>query len=764
MVALSFNSCNNANVGYKDKNLTAEERANDLLKRMTLDEKVAQLIGSSDRDEVDGYKMLIDNNGNLDTNLCRKHFPYGLGHINRSSFVGDVKKAAVFCNQVQAFFTEHTRLGIPVLMIEEGLHGHMADSATCFPSATALASTWNTNLVEKVFSVVAKEMRLRGGNVALSPVLDVGREPRWGRFEETFGEDPYLISEIGLAAIKGFQGEILPVGKNHVAATIKHFVAHGQPESGLNCSSPNADERTLREILMVPFKKAVQKGNVLLTMVSYNEINGVPMHANSYFLKNVLRNEWGFKGIVISDGGGIRDLITRHNVAKDTEQATILAMKAGVEMELPGRDFYKTAGELVLQGKLSEKLINDAVFHILYVKFQLGLFENSNVDPLEADSFIGCKQNSELAREVARQAIILLKNENRILPIDITKYKRIAVIGPNADECILGGYSKTPKQTISPLQGIINEVGAKCKIDFSKGCKLSKERGNWFADNVSLANPEEDFQLLNKAIKVAENSDIIILCLGENESIAREGWSENHRGDKADLNLVGMQTLLTEKMLATGKPVIVALFNNGPLSIKYLKENVPAILECWYLGQETGNALADILFGKFNPGGKLPASIPQSVGHLPVFYNYKNIARRGYNFESAKPLFPFGYGISYTEFKYSNYSVSPEIIGASENINVAIDVTNIGDRTGEEVVQLYIHDKVATVTRPVKELKDFCRISIRPKETKRIQFTVSPEKLSFYDINMHFGVELGEYEIMVGSSSEEYLSKTVTIK
>lgn len=736
--------------GYKNPHLPIEKRVDDLISRMDLEEKEAQLKciwRNPDR-------LVYDSLGNFDKEKASISLSKGIGHIARPSEVSGPTQVIKLTNDIQRYLVEKTRLGIPAIFHEEGLHGHMADSATHFPSAVALASTWNPGLVEEVYSVVAKEIRARGGNQALTPVLDVGRDPRWGRFEETFGEDPWLAAKMGVAAVRGFQGTTLPIAGDKVAATVKHFAAHGQPESGINVASPNADMQTLYNVHLLPFRKAVTEAGVLNAMASYNEINGIPSHTNDWLLNQVLRDDWGLKGTVVSDYFGIEDLHKRHFVATDSIDAALQAIRAGVDLELPDDYGYQNLAELVREGKLEEDILNEAVSRVLYVKFQLGLFENPYTNPEKSKKTIAHPDHGRLAEKSALQAITLLKNVNGLLPLELNVYKRIAVIGPNADYPVLGGYSASPPYTVTPYDGIKAYVKDKAEVFYSEGCRISEEDGDWWADEVSLSNPVEDRKRIEEAVNLTKSCDIVILCLGDNESVAREGWSENHLGDKPHTELVGLQNELVEDVLETGKPVVVLLFTNGPRSINFISEHADAILQCWYLGQESGNAVAKILFGENNPAGRLVASIPRSAGHLPVFYNHKPIARRGYLFDEVSPLYPFGFGLSYTTFDYGELKVSSNEMDQEKSITCSVEISNTGKYAGDEVVLLFIRDMYSSVTRPVKELKGFKRVHLIPGETKTVSFRIDKEKLAYYNENLEFIAEPGEYRIMIADQSQ----------
>ena len=443
-----------------------------------------------------------------------------------------------------------------------------------------------------------------------------------------------------------------------------------------------------------------------------------------------------------------------HLVAKDKKEACALAVKAGVNIEFPEPDCYLHLVELVRQGVLKEAQLDELIAPMLFWKFKMGLFDDPYVDPDEAERIVGCDANRQLALQAARETITLLKNENNLAPLDPAKLKTIAVIGPNAHRSLLGGYSGVPKHNVTVLDGIKAKVGNRVKVLHSEGCKITVG-GSWNQDDVTPSNPVEDRKQIAEAVKVAQSADVIVLEIGGNEQTSREAWNLKHMGDRTSLDLIGRQEELVQAMLATGKPVIVFLFNGRPLSINYVAENVPVIFECWYLGQETGHAVADVLFGDFNPGGKLPISFPRSVGHLPVFYNYKPSARRGYLFADVSPLFAFGFGLSYTNFEIKNVRLKKKKIGLKDSTQVLVDVKNTGKRAGTETVQLYIRDCVSSVTRPVKELKGFQKISLQPGETKTVSLVITPDSLAFYDVKMKYVVEPGEFEIMVGNSSRD---------
>ena len=759
---------------YKDPRLPADQRVADLLSRMTLEEKIAQTESMWVREQ---FKSLADDKGNFSPDQkTQELLKLGLGQMSGvSQAASDSERAtppyfgkgpratAVFANAVQKYVIEHSRLGVPVTFHEEALHGLASPGATSFPQAIALGGTWDLDLVREIFSTAALEARARGAHQVLAPVVDLARDPRWGRMEETYGEDPYLVSRMGVAAVKGFQGNGPNVDKQHVVATLKHFAAHGQPESGTNIGPGNFSERQLREVFFYPFEVAVKEGHVMSVMPSYNEIDGVPSHANKWLLQHILREEWGFDGLVVSDYFGINELVARHHVAANPAAAAKRALEAGVDLELPHTQCNETLLQQIKDGLVSEATLDRAVARILKVKFLLGLFEDPYVNPDEAERVAETKESTLLALRAAREAITLLKNENNLLPLDRNKIGSIAVIGPNAGHVELGEYSGGPTRKVSVLQGIKDKVGSKIRVNYAEGCKITtSEEPSWFKDDVRLSNPADDDKRIAEAVKAAQASDVAVVVVGDNVETTREGWSENHLGDRDSLDLLGRQNDLVKAIVETGKPTIVVLIGGRALSINYIAKKVPAIFEGWYLGQETGAAVADVLFGDYNPSGKLPITIPRNVGQIPDYYYHKPTARRGYLFSDKEPLFAFGQGLSYTTFKYANLRVTPDKTGPQGGAMVTVDVTNTGKMAGDEVVQMYIRDEVSSVTRPVKELKGFARIHLKPGETKTVQIPITPDKLSFLNEDMNRVVEPGTFSIMVGPSSRD--DKLLTAK
>jgi beta-glucosidase len=749
---------------YKNPRLPVEHRVADLLGRMTLEEKVAQLTCLwTARPQMGPQTDFSTDRGDFSPDKARLVMKYGIGQVARQRERKGPREGAAFANAVQKWLIEKTRLGIPAIFHDEILHGHMAQGSTSFPQPIALASSWDPDFVNQVFTAAAIETRARGSHQGLGPNLDVAREPRWGRTEETYGEDPYLVSRMAVAIIQALQGSGPGVDGDHIIATAKHFAAHGQPEGGTNIAPANYSERVLREFFLPSFEAAVKEAGVMSVMASYNEIDGVPSHANKWLLEKVLREEWGFKGYIVSDYYGIPQLESLHHVAANKPEAARLALEAGVDIELPDPDCFPVLVQLVKEGKVAEATIDRAVARNLRTKFLLGLFENPYVDPERAVKVTNSQTHRDLAAEAARRSIILLKNENNLLPLNRNELNSIAVIGPNADRVHLGGYSDNPGRGVSVLQGINDKVGSKIKVTHAVGCNITKEGGDWWADTSHLSDPAEESKLIAQAVETAKAADLAVLVLGGNEDTNKEGWADNHLGDRDSLDLVGRQNDLVKAVLETGKPTIVLLINGGPLSVNYIAEKVPAILEGFYLGQETGVAVADVLFGDYNPAGKLPVTFPRSVGQLPSYYSRKPTARRGYLFTSKEPLFPFGFGLSYTTFEYSNLRLSAAEIGPADQTKVSVTVTNTGKRAGDEIVQLYIHDLVSSVTRPVMELKDFKRISLAAGASRTVEFVITPDKLSFFDLNMNRIVEPGWFDIMVGTSSVKYQTAKLVV-
>jgi len=750
---------------YRNSALPVEQRVADLLSRMTLEEKVAQLEGNwqNPASRQDASQTFLDTKGTFLPERAAVVLKEGLGGISRPSENRGPREMAEYTNTVQKWVKENTRLGIPILFHDECLHGHVAPKGTSYPQPIALASSWDPALIHDVFSATAAEARARGAQECLAPVVDLARDPRWGRTEETYGEDPYLVSRIGVAAVKGFQGDGPFIDKSHVLATLKHFAVHGQPEGGTNVGPGNYSERVVREYFLKPFEAGVKEAHARTVMASYNEIDGIPSHSNRHLLTDILRQEWGFDGLLVSDYFAISDLRTLHHVAATDDEAAKMALDAGVDIELPGADTFRDLADQVRKGRIAQSTVDQAVSRVLREKFLTGLFDDPYVDPENAEKVTNSPEHQQLALKAAHESIILLKNQNNLLPLDKAKYKHIAVIGPNAAELHLGGYSNNPGRGVSILQGIRDKVGSGSEVLYSLGCKITESDPDWNADKVVLGDPALNAKRIQEAVKVARKADVVILAIGGNEQTSREAWAVEHPGDRDSLDLLGNQDDLVKAILATGKPVVVFLIHGRPNSINYVAENVPAILDGWYLGQEGGAAAADVIFGDFNPGGKLPITVPRSVGQLPDYYYQKPTAKREYLGSTTEPLFPFGWGLSYSTFNYKNAKVSPDSIGPEGDTEVAVDVTNTGKVQGDEVVQLYIRDEVSSVTRPVKELRGFRRVTLAPGETKTVEFSLGFSELAFLNRDMHRVVEPGSFKIMVGGNSRELIETKLNV-
>jgi len=758
---------------YKDPNASVEARVEDLLSRMTLEEKVAQMLSIWDT-KADVFDAQLE----FDPAKMALHYPNGIGQFARPSDATgpssprvvprrDVRGTIRLVNALQRYAMTRTRLAIPIIFHEEGLHGYAARGATSFPQAIALASSWDPALLRAVNGITAREIRARGVSLALTPVVDVARDPRWGRIEETFGEDPYLVGELGVAAVEGLQGgdhaRSLAPGK--VFATLKHLTGHGQPESGTNVGPAAYAERTLREFFFPPFETVIRRTGVSAVMPSYNEIDGVPSHANTWLLRTVLRGEWGFNGAVVSDYYAIDDLQKLHHIAASPDEAARLALAAGVDCDLPSGGAYATLTQQVRDGRVAQQSIDAAVRRMLALKFRAGLFENSYADVAQALALTNDSEARDLARKAAQRSIILLKNDG-MLPLSLppagAAKPRIAVIGPNAAVARLGGYYGEPPLKVSILDGIRARAGARADVVFAKGVKIT-ENDDWWADAVQLADPAANRVLINEAVAVARQADQIVLAIGDTEQTSREGWAKTHLGDRDSLDLVGEQQALFDALRALGKPLAVVLINGRPASTVEIAGKADALLEGWYLGEQGGNAVADVLFGDVNPGGKLPVTIPRSVGQLPMFYNFKPSAHRGYLFDSVEPLYPFGYGLSYTSFEIGAPQLSDQRIGVSGSVTVSVAVRNTGARAGDETVQIYIHQRTSSVTRPVKELKAFQRVTLAPGESKTLTFLLTPEAFRMWNVAMQRVVEPGAFDIMAGPNSVDLKSALLAI-
>ena len=706
-----------------------ERRISALLARMTVAEKLGQL------QQLDG-----EGNGNSrpeHLELIRQ------GLLGSTLNVRGVQRT----NQVQHVAMDQSRLKIPILFGFDVIHGY----GTIFPIPLAEASSWDPPLAERSTSVAAKEASASGVRWTFAPMLDIARDPRWGRITEGAGEDPYLGAAFARARVLGFQGnDYSQPGK--ILACAKHWVAYGAAEGGRDYNTTDMSEQTLREVYFPPFKAAIDAGAGTV-MSAFNDLNGVPTSANPFTLTRVLRGEWKFDGFVVSDYTSVKELIN-HGAAANDKEAAQAALNAGVDMEMVSRLFNQQGPELLNEGKVSQATIDEAVRRILRIKFRLGLFDDPYTDELLEGNSILTSANRAAAREIAGRSMVLLKNDHEALPLK-PNIGSIAVIGPLADDrrAPLGWWAGDgkPEDTITPLAGIKARVSSQTKVGYAKGCEAQGDSIAGFA----------------AAVELARASDVAVVFVGEIAETVGEAAS------KSSLDLTGRQMDLVKAVQATGKPTIVVLINGRPLTVGWIVENTPALLEAWMGGTEAGNAIADVLFGDVNPGGKLPVTFPRAVGQVPIYYNHMNTGRppEANNRYTSKyldvpwtPQFPFGFGLSYTQFKISNLQLSAQRIRADAKLTVSIDVENVGRRAGDEVVQLYIRDVAASMTRPVKELKGFSRVTLRPGEKRHLEFTLTPEQLGFYNREMKFVVEPGEFKVMVGSSSEDLIESKFVVE
>jgi len=706
-----------------------EQKINDLLSKMTLKEKIGQLVQfsfvNSEREE-----------------LIRE------GSVG--SFLNITNPKEV--NRIQKIAVEESRLGIPLIIGQDVIHGYN----TTFPIPLGETASWNPELVKKAAEIASWEAASNGVHWTFAPMVDIARDPRWGRIAEGSGEDPYLGSVMADARVRGFQGNNLKEKRNIVACA-KHYVAYGEAIGGKDYNTVDMSERMLREVYLPPFKSAVDAGAGTL-MSAFNDLNGIPASANYFTLTQILRNEWGFDGFVVSDWNSIGELVN-HRFAKDKMEAALKGLTAGVDMDMAGDEqtgnvYLPNLESLVKNGLIKEELINESVKRILRIKYRIGLFDHPYIDSVYfKQNFISKEEREKVALQLSKESIVLLKNEDELLPLK-KDIKSIALIGPLADnqEDPTGPWSTAPifENVVTVLQGLKNKLQSGTRINYLKGCNIN----------------DDDRSEFDKAVKTAGESDAIIIVVGESRDMSGEASS------RSDIGLPGVQLELIKRIYETGKPIVVVLMSGRPLTIPWLSENIPSILETWFLGDQTGNAIADVLFGDYNPSGKLPVTFPRSVGQIPIFYNYKSTGRppdEKNKFTSKyldipiTPQYPFGFGLSYTTFDYKNLKLDKTSLWKSDSVLVKIDVSNVGDVAGSEVVQLYIKDWFSSVTRPLKELKAFNKIHLEPGETKTVEFKITPNMLSFYDEKMNWIVEPGKFDVMIGGNSEDLISATFEV-
>ena len=749
---------------YKQANAPIEERIKDLMERMTVEEKVGQLCCPM------GWEMYTKTGSKVEASeLYKKQMGNGMPIGSYWAVLRadpwtqktlenglNPELAAEALNKLQKFAVEETRLGIPVLFAEETPHGHMAIGATVFPTGLSMASTWNPELLRRAGEIVALEARLQGANVGYGPVLDISREPRWSRMEESFGEDPMLAGILGVAYMKGMQGDVQNDGK-HLYSTVKHFAAYGTPEGGHNGDRAMVGMNQLFSDFLPPMKMAVENGLATI-MTSYNAIDGVPCTSNKFLLTDILRGKWGFNGFVYSDLFSIDGIAGTHHVAADVKEAGKLSLEAGVDMDLGANAYGKRTLELLNEGRLDMKYVDAAVANILRLKFKMGLFENPYVSPKDAKKYVRSEAHRQVAREVAREGIVLLKNDG-ILPLS-KDVKSIAVIGPNADTQYnqLGDYTapQDDKFITTPLEGIQAAVSKKTEVKYVKGCAIR---------DVTMSD-------IPGAVKAAKESDVVVLVVGgssardfrvkyeataaaiandeEGQILLDMDCGEGY--DRSTLDLLGDQEKLMQALIETGKPLVVVYIQGRTLKMNLAAEKANALLTAWYPGGEGGHAIADVLFGDYNPAGRLPVSIARNEGQLPIYYSKGK--QRAYMDGEANALYAFGYGLSYTKFEYSDLQIKP---GNGKDVlqTVTCTVKNTGDRDGQEIVQLYIRDMVASIAQAPILLKAFERVELKKGESKTITFNLGKRELSMYNAQLEEVVEPGDFKVMVGAASDD---------
>jgi beta-glucosidase len=728
---------------YKNSAVAINDRVEDLLKRMTLKEKIEQL-----ENRPSGKAEDIDR--------IFKGESFGCTH--------EMSMPAADCadmyQKLQTYMLTKTRLGIPILTAAEGIEGVLQNGCTIFPQELAQGSTFNPALIRKMTIAAGAEANVIGIHQILSPVLDIARELRWGRVEETYGEDPYLIAEMGVSFVKGYQ-------QYNITCTPKHFMAHGSPSGGLNCASVSGGERELRSVYIYPFKRVIAEANPWAVMSCYSAYDGVAVTGSHYYMTDILRGELGFKGYVYSDWGSIERLETFHHEVGSQEDAAKLALTAGVDLDVYGA--YETLEKMVQSGKLDVKYIDQAVRRVLTVKFTLGLFNHPYGNPGKVAKVVHSVANVAISKEVADESTILLKNNNNILPLDLSKYKSIAVVGPNSDQTVFGDYSWTTRDTkegVTLLQGMQQVVGNKVLLRHAQGC-------DWWSQDKSG---------IDEAVKAVEASDVAIVAIGTRSTFLGRSPKYSTAGEGFDLSsmeLPGAQLDLLKAIKATGKPVIVVFIAGKPLAMPWVKENADAVLVQWYGGEKQGRTLADILTGAVNPSGRLNVSFPRSTGTMPCYYNHYITDRNEpfdspgspedpkghYIFDSPDALWSFGDGLSYTHFSYLKCDLADSVLTAKDTVKVGLEIANTGKREGKEVVQLYVRDRVSSVATPVQQLKAFQKVLIKAGEQKKIILNLPITELGLYNEKMEYVVEPGEFDIQVGGASDHiYFHKTITVK
>ncbi len=739
---------------YENSKADINKRVDDLLSQMTLEEKTCQtatLYGYARvlKDELPTpeWKRRVWKDGiaNIDEHLN------GWGQGASSIYARDIKKHVWAMNEVQRFFIEETRLGIPVDFSNEGLRGVAFSIATSFPSELSQGHTWDRELIREIGRITAKEARALGYTNIYAPTLDVARDQRWGRIEDVYGEDPYLASQLGVEMAKGLQEHYT------VASTAKHFAVYSNSKGareGQSRTDPQTSPREVENVFLPPFKAAIKEAGILGMMSSYNDYDSIPVTGSSYWLTGRLRKDFGFKGYVVSDSAAVEFLYNKHGVAADMKDAVRQSIDAGLNVKTnftPPDDFILPLRELVKEGKVSMKTLDDRVRDVLRVKFLVGIFDRPYVSDADAtERLVNSAEHQQVALRAARESVVLLKNERSVLPLS-REIKSVAVIGPNADNDSNTQYRYGPSSIkgVTVMEGIKNKLGGKVSVRYAKGCEILD--AHWPETEV-LAEPltKEEQEEIDKAVDVAKNSDVAIVVLGDSSKTVGESAS------RTSLDLPGRQLNLVQAVYGTGKPVVVVLINGRPLSINWVNKYVPAIVEAWFPGAQGGTAIADVLFGDYNPGGKLTVTFPRTVGQIPYNFPTKpNAQWEGENTRVNGALYYFGHGLSYTTFEYSNLQINPRKQTSRGSVLVSLEVRNTGARAGDEVVQLYTRDVVSSVTTYEKNLRGFERVHLNPGEAKSIKFTLTPDDLALWDRNMHFIVEPGVFRVMVGAGSED---------
>jgi beta-glucosidase len=748
---------------YEDPARDVEERVNDLLSQMTIEEKTMQMVTlygygrvAKDQLPVPEWKnaMWKDGLANIDEHC---------NGVAKTDYGYPYSKHVWALNEVQKFFVEQTRLGIPVEFTTEGIRGLNHTKATSFPAQIGMGSTWDKELVRKTGEITGSEAYALGYNNVYSPIMDIARDQRWGRIVETYGEDPFLVAGLGVQQVKGIQS-------SGVVSTLKHFAVYSVPKGGRDGDArtdPHVAEREMHELYLYPFRKGIEEGGALGVMSSYNDYNGVPVTGSKYFLTELLRDQYHFKGYVVSDSWAVRYIYSKHKVADSYKEAVRQAVEAGLNVRTTfesTESYVEPLRELIAEGSLSVKTIDDRVRDVLRVKFIEGLFDKPYRDEKYADKFVNNDEHKKTALQASRESIVLLKNENNLLPLDLSKYKNILICGPNAkaEKSSESRYGPNGIDVISGYEGLKEMLDGKVNIDYAQGCFVYDE-DSWPDSEVYPIPPsKEERALMDEAVQKAGSSDLIIAFVGDNTEPVGESRS------RTSLDLPGNQREFLMKLKETGKPVVLVLINGRPISINWADKNIPAIVEAWFPGVHGGTAIAEVLTGKYNPAGRMPVTTPRSVGQLLFNFPFKKGSQAGQ--PQAGPngtgktrvldaLYPFGYGLSYTTFKYSGLKITPEGGGTGSTVKISVNITNTGNYDGDEVVQLYINDEYSSVVTYEKVLRGFERVYLKKGETKTVTFTIQPDDLALHDRHMDFVVEPGKFNVYVGGSSEDVKAK-----